>query len=127
VVAGARPRLRLPQAGTPLVGEYRALQRANLTRYFAELAAYAREYAASTGREVQVSGNFFNLFDNYYALEPAVDVIVTEMRNTTWRQPAWYRYAAGFGGAKPVVVVVENPTAASCLSWSRTSSPAGSS
>jgi hypothetical protein len=37
-----------------------------------------------------------------------VDVIVTEMRNTTYRQPAWYRYAAGFGGAKPVVVV-ENP------------------
>ena len=30
------------------------------------------------------------------------------MRNTTWRQPAWHRYAAGFGGAKPVVVV-ENP------------------
>jgi hypothetical protein len=97
-----------PQAGTPLFGEYMAFQRANITRYFAELAAYAREYAASTGREVQVSGNFFNLFDNYYALEPAVDVIVTEMRNTTWRQPAWYRYAAGFGGAKPVVVV-ENP------------------
>ena len=97
-----------PQAGTPLFGEYMAFQRANITRHFAELAAYAREYAASVGREVQVSGNFFNLFDNYYALEPAVDVIVTEMRNTTYRQPAWYRYAAGFGGAKPVVVV-ENP------------------
>src|ERR671921_526730 len=68
----------------------------------------AREYAASVGRDLQISGNFFNLFDNYYALEPAVDVIVTEMRNTTYRQPAWYRYAAGFGGAKPVVVV-ENP------------------
>ena len=96
------------QHATPLFGQYMDFQRANITRYFAELAAYAREYAASTGREVQVSGNFFNLFDNYYALEPAVDVIVTEMRNTTWRQPAWYRYAAGFGGAKPVVVV-ENP------------------
>jgi hypothetical protein len=97
-----------PQAGTPLFDQYMAFQRANITRYFAELATYAREYAASSGREVQVSGNFFNLFDNYYALEPAVDVIVTEMRNTTWRQPAWYRYAAGFGGSKPVVVV-ENP------------------
>jgi hypothetical protein len=55
--------------------------------------------------------NFFNLFDHYHALEPAVDVVVTEMRNTTYRQPAWYRYAAGFGGDKPVVVVVvvENP------------------
>jgi hypothetical protein len=96
------------QAATPLFGEYMDFQRANITRYFAELAAYAREYAAGAGRDIQVSGNFFNLFDNYYALEPAVDVIVTEMRNTTYRQPAWYRYAAGFGGDKPVVVV-ENP------------------
>jgi hypothetical protein len=96
------------QQATPLFGQYLAFQRVNITRYFAELAAYAREYAASVGRQVQVSGNFFNLFDTYYALEPAVDVIVTEMRNTTYRQPAWYRYAAGFGGAKPVVVV-ENP------------------
>ena len=93
---------------TPRPARPSSRQRANITRYFAELAAYAREYAASVGRDIQVSGNFFNLFDNYYALEPAVDVIVTEMRNTTWRQPAWYRYAAGFGGAKPVVVV-ENP------------------
>jgi hypothetical protein len=97
-----------PQAGTPLFGQYMDFQRASITRYFTELAAYAREYAASVGRDIQVSGNFFNLFDNYHALEPAVDVIVTEMRNTTYRQPAWYRYAAGFGGPKPVVVV-ENP------------------
>jgi hypothetical protein len=96
------------QRATPLFGQYLAFQRANITRYFAELAAYARQYAASVGRQIQVSGNFFNLFDNYHALEPAVDVVVTEMRNTTWRQPAWYRYAAGFGGPKPVVVV-ENP------------------
>jgi hypothetical protein len=30
------------------------------------------------------------------------------MRNTLWRYPEWYRYAAGFGGRKPIVVV-ENP------------------
>ncbi|HEX5500220.1 MAG TPA: hypothetical protein VFX03_13370, partial [Thermomicrobiales bacterium] len=30
------------------------------------------------------------------------------MRNTRYRQPAWYRYVAGFAGPKPVVVV-ENP------------------
>jgi hypothetical protein len=41
-------------------------------------------------------------------LEPNVDVIVTEMRNTTYRQPAWYRYASGFARGKPIVVV-ENP------------------
>jgi hypothetical protein len=92
----------------PLFFDYLRFQRRNIARYFGELADYARAYAASTGREIRISGNFFHLFDHYYALEPKVDVIVTEMRNTTYRQPAWYRYAAGFGGPKPVVVV-ENP------------------
>lgn len=92
----------------PLFYDYLRFQRINIARYFKELADYTREYAASVGRELLVSGNFFHLFDHYYALEPSVDVIVTEMRNTTYRQPSWYRYAAGFGGDKPVVVV-ENP------------------
>ena len=95
-------------ASTPLFYDYTAFQQQNIRRYFAELAEYAREYARSVGREVLISGNFFNLFEHYYALEPFVDVIVTEMRNTLWRYPEWYRYAAGFGGRKPVVVV-ENP------------------
>jgi hypothetical protein len=68
----------------------------------------ARPSARGRGREVAVSGNFFNLFDHYYALEPKVDVIVTEMRNTSYRQPEWFRYVAGFARGKPVVVV-ENP------------------
>jgi hypothetical protein len=92
----------------PLFFDYLRFQRRNISRYFAELADYAREYAASVGRNIRISGNFFHLFDHYFALEPKVDVIVTEMRNTTDRQPSWYRYAAGFGGSKPVVVV-ENP------------------
>ena len=46
-----------------------------------------------------VSGNFFNLLAHYYALEPKVDLIITEMHNTRYRQPAWYRYAAGFAQA----------------------------
>jgi hypothetical protein len=93
---------------TPLFAHYLRFQRAAITRYFAELADYAREYAASRGRMVLVSGNFFNLLDQYYPLEPKVDLIITEMRNTRYRQPAWYRYVAGFAGPKPVVVV-ENP------------------
>ena len=93
---------------TPLFFHYVAFQQRNITRYFAELAEYTREYAAGLGRDVKVSGNFFNLFEHYYPMEPHVDVIVTEMRNTLWRQPEWYRYAAGFGRGKPVVVV-ENP------------------
>jgi hypothetical protein len=96
------------RASTPLFYDYVAFQQRNIKRYFAELADYARDYARSVGREVLISGNFFNLFEHYYALEPSVDVIVTEMRNTLYRQPAWYRYAAGFGRDKPVVVV-ENP------------------
>ena len=93
---------------TPLFAHYLRFQRAAITRYFAELADYARDYATTQGREVLVSGNFFNLLDQYYALEPKVDLIITEMRNTRYRQPAWYRYVAGFAGPKPVVVV-ENP------------------
>ncbi|HYG72891.1 MAG TPA: alpha-amylase family protein, partial [Actinomycetota bacterium] len=93
---------------TPLFHDYMRFQRANIRRYFAELAEYARGYARSKGRDVLISGNFFNLFEHYYPLEPAVDVVVTEMRNTLWRQPEWYRYAAAFGRGKPVVVV-ENP------------------
>jgi len=93
---------------TPLFWDYLRFQRRAITRYFGELADYGREYAAQQGRDVLVSGNFFNLFDHYYALEPKVDLIITEMRNTTYRQPTWYRYVAGFCGDKPVVVV-ENP------------------
>jgi hypothetical protein len=55
-----------------------------------------------------VSGNFFNMFEHYYALEPKADRLITEMRNTRDRQPAWYRYVAGFAGGKPVIVV-EDP------------------
>jgi hypothetical protein len=93
---------------TPLFWDYIRYQRGQITRYFGELADYTREYAAGRGREVLVSGNFFDLYDQYHALEPKVDVIITEMRNTTYRQPDWYRYVAGFAREKPVIVV-ENP------------------
>ena len=96
------------QADAPLFWDYLRFQQQSITRYFGELADYVRSYGRSKGREVQVSGNFFNLFEHYYALEPKVDLVVTEMRNTGYRQPSWYRYAAGFAGNKPVVVV-ENP------------------
>jgi hypothetical protein len=93
---------------SPLFEHYMRFQRAAITRYFGELADYAREYGRSRGRQVLVSGNFFNMFEHYYALEPKADLLITEMRNTRDRQPAWYRYVAGFAGGKPVIVV-ENP------------------
>jgi hypothetical protein len=93
---------------SPLFEHYMRFQRRAITRYFGELADHAREYGRSVGRDVLVSGNFFNVFEHYYALEPKTDLVITEMRNTRDRQPAWYRYVAGFAGEKPVIVV-ENP------------------
>jgi hypothetical protein len=92
----------------PLFWTYIRFQRTAITRYFREMTDFARTYAASQGRSIEVSGNFFNCLDQYYALEPDVDLIMTEMRNTQYRQPTWYRYIRGFAGEKPVVVV-ENP------------------
>jgi hypothetical protein len=95
--------------GTPLFFEYHRYQTRQIRRYFGELADYARQYATEKGRKVLVSGNFFNLVAHwYYAMEPKVDLIITEMRNTRYRQPAWYRYVAGFAAGKPVIVA-ENP------------------
>jgi hypothetical protein len=93
---------------TPLFWSYIRFQRDAITRYFKEMTDFARSYAAGKGRSIEVSGNFFNCLDQYYALEPEVDLIMTEMRNTQYRQPTWYRYVRGFAGDKPVVVV-ENP------------------
>jgi hypothetical protein len=95
--------------GAPIFWEYHRYQTRQIARYFSELADYARQYAAEKGRKVLVSGNFFNLVAHwYYAMEPEVDLIITEMRNTRYRQPAWYRYVAGFAAGKPVIVA-ENP------------------
>jgi hypothetical protein len=94
---------------TPLFFEYHRYQIRQVNRYFGELADYAHHYATEKGHKVLVSGNFFNLVAHwYYAMEPKVDLIITEMRNTRYRQPAWYRYVAGFAAGKPVIVA-ENP------------------
>ena len=91
-----------------MFGEYYAYQCRTIKRYFAKLADYAREYAGSVGRKLIVSGNFFNCEPMYLPLVDDVDLVITEMRNTTYRQPEWYRYVAAFAGDKDVVVV-ENP------------------
>ena len=69
---------------------------------------HAKEYGISKGKEILVSGNFFNLMPVYYPIENKVDVIITEMRQTVFRQPYWYRYSAGFAGEK-TIIVAENP------------------
>jgi hypothetical protein len=93
---------------TPLFGDYYRYQCRAIKKHFQELADYAREYGREQGRDVLVSGNFFNLDPHYLPLADDVDLLITEMRNTTYRQPEWYRYVAGFAGDKDVVVV-ENP------------------
>lgn len=93
---------------TPLYWDYIRFQRETIVGYFAELAEYIREYGRSKGRDVLVCGNYYYLSPHYYPFEPYADVLVTEMDKTSYRQPAWCRYAAGFGRGKPVIVV-ENP------------------
>jgi len=93
---------------TPLYWDYIRFQRKTIVGYFAELADYIKEYGRSKGRDVLVCGNYYYLMPHYYPFEPKADILVTEMNATSYRQPAWCRYAAGFAGGKPVIVV-ENP------------------
>jgi hypothetical protein len=92
----------------PLYKYYWEFQLRAIKKYFNELVIYAKEYGLAKGREVLVSGNFFNIMPSYYPLEKDVDVIITEMKQTLFKQPYWYRYVAGFAGDKPVIVA-ENP------------------
>ena len=93
---------------TPLYWDYIRFQRKTIVGYFAELADYIKEYGRSRGRDLLVCGNYYYLSPHYYPFEPKADILVTEMNNTAYRQPAWCRYAAGFAQGKPVIVV-ENP------------------
>jgi hypothetical protein len=93
---------------TPLYWDYISFQRKTIVGYFAELADYIKEYGRSKGRDVLVCGNYYYLSPHYYPFEPKADILVTEMNATSYRQPSWCRYAAGFARGKPVIVV-ENP------------------
>ncbi len=95
--------------GAPLFREYYEFQLRAVKKHFIELVDYAKQYSReSRGEEVLVSGNFFNCMPVYYPMEHNVDVIITEMERTLFRQPYWYRYIAGFSNSKPVIVA-ENP------------------
>jgi len=95
--------------GAPLFREYYEFQLRAVKKHFTELVDFARDYARKTqDREILVSGNFFNCMPVYLPFEHTVDVVITEMEKTLFRQPYWYRYVAGFSGKKPVIVA-ENP------------------
>jgi hypothetical protein len=92
----------------PFYKYYWEFQLRAIKKYFNELVVYAKEYGRSNGKDILVSGNFFNIMPSYYPLESDVDVIITEMKQTLFKQPYWYRYVAGFAQNKPVIVA-ENP------------------
>ena len=95
--------------GAPLYRDYWEFQVRQVRRYFTELADYARHYAMEKyGRKLMVSGNFYNMQPAYYPIENKVDIVITEMEHTLFRQPYYYRYCAGFAPGKPVIIA-ENP------------------
>lgn len=95
--------------GAPFYREYWEFQVRAVKQYFGELSDHAKAYARSAhSRDVLVSGNFFNLMPCYFPIVPKVDVIITEMEHTQFRQPYFYRYCEGFAQGREVVVA-ENP------------------
>lgn len=94
---------------SPLMRDYYEFQMRAVKKHFTELVDFARDYAHRTqNREIWMSGNFFTCMPVYYPFENTVDVVITEMDHTLFRQPHWYRYINGFSGDKPIVVA-ENP------------------
>ena len=95
--------------GAPFYRDYWEFQVLQVRRYFGELADFAREYAREKyGRNLMISGNFYNMQPAYYPIEDKVDIVITEMEHTLFRQPYYYRYCAGFAPGKPVIIA-ENP------------------
>ena len=94
---------------SPLMRDYYEFQLRAVKKHFTELVDFARGYAKEKyDRELWMSGNFFTCMPVYYPFENTVDVVITEMDHTLFRQPHWYRYISGFSGSKPVIVA-ENP------------------
>jgi len=75
---------------------------------FAEVARYVRQYAAETGRDVRLAGNFYDCAPIFDAMVEEVDVCVTEMRETRYQQPWWFRHAVSVARGRPLIAV-ENP------------------
>jgi hypothetical protein len=89
----------------PLYWDYVRFQRREVTKHFADLCEYIREYGASLGRNVLVGFNSGDCPPHMYAFAPHADLFAAEQHETKYRQPSWCRYAAGFAGETPIVVV----------------------
>lgn len=95
--------------GAPFFRDYWEYQVTQVRRYFSELVDFAKGYAKDKyGRDLPVSGNFYNLQPAYYPIELKADILITEMEHTLFRQPHFYRYCAGYAHGK-TMIVAENP------------------
>ncbi len=92
----------------PLYAHFSRCLQISIARTFKELTDYARGYAASIGEEIRVSGNFYDLAPYWDPMIDEVDVLVTEMRETRFQQPWYFRHGVGLSRGKPLVAV-ENP------------------
>lgn len=89
----------------PFYRDYWEFQVRQVRKYFGELADHARDYALKKyGKKLEISGNFYNMQPAYYPIENKVDIVITEMEHTLFRQPYYYRYCAGFAHGKPVII-----------------------
>ncbi|MDQ4138524.1 MAG: hypothetical protein M3116_06730, partial [Actinomycetota bacterium] len=100
--AGENPR------GLPLYQHLSRCLQLTIPRTFADLADHARALGGARGAEVTVAGNFFDCAPMYDPFVDLVDTLVTEMKETRYQQPWWFRHAVGMARGKPVVAV-ENP------------------
>lgn len=95
--------------GAPFYKDYWEFQVRHVRKYFGELADFARQYGKEKyGRDILVSGNFYNMQPAYYPIENKADIVITEMDHTLFRQPYYYRFCSGFAPGKPVIIA-ENP------------------
>jgi hypothetical protein len=96
-----------PQA-FPLYEQYARSQQLAIADTFAELVRAAREHAASKGVPLRIAGNFYDCAPYYDPLVEHVDVLVTEMRETRYRQPWYFKHGVGLARGR-ALVAVENP------------------
>jgi hypothetical protein len=71
---------------------------------FAELAGYARQYAAEQGRTILVSANLYDAAPWTDPMAEVVDILVPEQRHTLYQQPGWMRFLAGFADGRPACI-----------------------
>jgi hypothetical protein len=92
----------------PLYAAYSRCTQIAIARTFAEVADYAKEYGRSRGVDIRVGGNFYDLAPYWDPMVDHVDVLVTEMRETRYQQPWYFRHGVGLARGRDLVAV-ENP------------------